>query len=511
MLILRNVKIPYDKVDTLRDEIEKKIGLKNFEYKIYKRSIDARRGVNYVYQVLIDADVDKKILKRLKNDIDYYEEENLEVKNKNNVKTATVVGSGPSGLFVSYILAREGVKVDIIEMGEKVEDRIKSIENFIDRGELKENSNIQFGEGGAGTFSDGKLTSRSKDKRSREIFKILVENGAPEDILYEQMPHVGTDILRKVIINMRKKIESFGGVFHFEEKFIDLELKDGMIKYLITDKNKYVSDEYILALGNSSRDTFIMLDKYITISQKPFAVGFRIEHLREDINFSQYKIKDDRLPAATYQLNHYNEKKDSVYTFCMCPGGFVVPASSEKGRLCVNGMSYHNRNFKNSNSAIVMAIDEKIIGRGNLAGIYFQREIEERAFKLGGGDFSAPVQRLEDFFLNRVTKDFGKVKPSYRPKTKFANLNEIYPELITKTIKESLLNFDKRLNGFADKDAILTGVETRTSSPVRIDRENYHTFEFKNLRPIGEGAGYAGGIISSSLDGLKCAIEILEN
>lgn len=510
MLILRNIKIPYDKEDTLESEIAKKIGMKNFSYKIYKRSIDARRGINYVYQVLIDADIDKKIFKKLKNDIDYYKEENLEVKNKNNIKSATIVGAGPSGLFSAYILAREKVKVDIIEQGEKVEDRIKSIEKFINEGVLKENSNVQFGEGGAGTFSDGKLTSRSKDKRSREIFKILVENGAPEDILYEQMPHVGTDLLRNVIINMRKKIENFGSKFHFEEKFIDLEVKEDKVTSLITDKNKYTSDEYILALGNSSRDTFIMLDKYITITQKPFAVGFRIEHLREDIDLIQYKIKDEKLPSATYQLNYYNDEKNSVYTFCMCPGGYVVPASSERDRLCINGMSFHNRSFTNSNSAVVMAIDENIIGKGNLRGIYFQREIEEKAFKLAKGNYKAPVQRVEDFLLNRKTEKFGKVKPSYRPETTFANLNEIYPEIITKTIKEAIKNLDKKLKGFADKDAVLTGVETRTSSPVRLNRENYHTKEFKNLFPIGEGAGYSGGIISSSLDGVKCAIEILE-
>lgn len=512
MLLLRNIKIPYDAgKDQLKKEIEKTINKKIDTYQIYKKSIDARKGIYYVYQVLIDTDLSTKTIKKLKNNISDYKEENLLVENKNKIKTALIVGAGPAGLFSAYTLAKAGVKVTIIEQGEKVEKRIKSIEDFINTGRLNEKSNIQFGEGGAGTFSDGKLTSRSKDKRSREIFRILVENGAPEDILYEHLPHIGTDLLRKVVINIRKSIEAMGGVFHFEEKFIDLEIKNDKIDKLITDKDTYEADEYILALGNSARDTFIMLDKYIDISQKAFAVGFRIEHLQDDINFSQYKIRDNRLPQASYQLNYSNKEKGfSVYSFCMCPGGFVVNASSEEDELCVNGMSYHDRSNINANSAIVCTVSSDIFGSSKLAGIYFQREIEKKAFILGGSDNKAPVQRLGDFFDNKISDNFGKVHPSIKNGYKFSNLNEIYPEKINSAIKEALLVFDKKLAGFADSDAILTGVETRTSSPIRIERENYST-KYKNLRPIGEGAGFSGGIISSALDGLKCAIEILEN
>lgn len=511
MLLLRNIKVPYDANENeLKKEIEKTIQKKIDSFEIYKKSIDARKGVYYVYQVLIDTKISPKIIRKLKNNISEYKEEDLVLENKNKVKSAVIVGAGPAGLFAAISLAKANVKVDIIEQGQKIEDRVKIIEDFIEYNNFNERSNIQFGEGGAGTFSDGKLTSRSKDKRSREIFKILVENGAPKDILYDHLPHVGTDILRKVIINIRKSIESLGGQFHFNEKFIDIDIANEKVNGLITDKSTYQADEYILALGNSSRDTFIMLDKYIKIIQKPFAVGFRIEHLQEDINFSQYNIRDFRLPQASYQLNYTNKEKGfSVYSFCMCPGGYVVNGSSEKEELCVNGMSYHDRSNTNANAAIVCTVNSNILGEGNLEGIEFQRNIEKKAFKLGGSNNKAPVQRLGDFYENIPSESIGKIKPSVQTGYTLANLNDIYPEFINEAIKESIKVFDKKLKGFLNPDAILTGVETRTSSPVRIERENYST-KYKNLRPIGEGAGYAGGIVSSALDGVKCAIEILE-
>ena len=319
MLLLRNIKVPYDANENeLKKEIEKTIQKKIDSFEIYKKSIDARKGVYYVYQVLIDTKLSPKIIRKLKNNISEYKEKDLVLENKNKIKSAVIVGAGPAGLFAAISLAKANVKVDIIEQGQKIEDRVKTIEDFIKYNNFNERSNIQFGEGGAGTFSDGKLTSRSKDKRSREIFKILVENGAPEDILYDHLPHVGTDILRKVIINIRKSIESLGGQFHFNEKFIDLDIANEKVNGLITDKSTYQADEYILALGNSSRDTFIMLDKYIKISQKPFAVGFRIEHLQEDINFSQYNIRDFRLPQASYQLNYTNKEKGFLFIVFVC-------------------------------------------------------------------------------------------------------------------------------------------------------------------------------------------------
>ena len=511
MYILKNIKLPYQASgQDLQREVDRLLGGKDIPFELYKKSLDARKGVFYVYQVLVKKDLGKKILRSLKNRIQAYQPQDLVLENKTRVKKVVIVGTGPSGLFAGYILSQAGVQVHLIDQGEKIQDRVQSVQAMMDHGILNPQSNIQFGEGGAGTFSDGKLTSRSKDKRSREVFKIFVENGAPEDILYEQMPHIGTDILRAVIVRMRKKIESLGGTFHFQEKFTDLVIEDGKIQAIKTDKTSYQADHYILALGNSARDTFSLLDRYISLEQKPFAVGFRIEHLRQDINLAQYKIQDPLLPQASYQLNYFNREKNlSVYSFCMCPGGYVVPASSEENRLCVNGMSYHDRMATNSNSAIVMAIDPKVFGSSALAGMDFQRKIEEKAYQLGGGDFTAPVQRLEDFFLGRPSQAFGKIQASYQPQTHFADLNQIYPEEINQGIKEALLALDKKLKGFAHPDALLTGVETRTSSPVRLLRKDYHSLEFDTLHPIGEGAGYAGGIVSSALDGLKCALQLL--
>lgn len=511
MYILKNIKLPYQASNQdLQREVDRLLRGKDVPFELYKKSLDARKGIFYVYQVLVKKDLNKKTLRALKNRIQPYQPQDLALENKTKIKKVVIVGTGPAGLFAGYILSQAGVQVHLIDQGEKIQDRVRSVQAMMDHGSLNPQSNIQFGEGGAGTFSDGKLTSRSKDKRSREVFKIFVENGAPKDILYEQMPHIGTDILRAVIVRMRKKIESLGGTFHFQEKFTDLVLEDGKIQAIKTDKTRYQADHYILALGNSARDTFSLLDNYISLEQKPFAVGFRIEHLRQDINLAQYKIQDPLLPQASYQLNYFNREKNlSVYSFCMCPGGYVIPASSEENRLCVNGMSYHDRMAPNSNSAVVMAIDQEFFGPGALAGLDFQRKIEEKAYQLGGGQFTAPVQRLEDFFLGRPSQSFGKIQASYQPQTHFADLNLVYPEKINEGIKEALLAFDKKLKGFAHPDALLTGVETRTSSPVRLLRKDYHSLEFDNLNPIGEGAGYAGGIVSSALDGLKCALQLL--
>lgn len=513
MIILRNIKIPYDKDESfLREKIEREINKKNFKYKIYKKSIDARRGIFFVYQVLVDLDlkdIDKKIVKKLRNNIAEFQEEKLEIKNKNNIKTAVIVGTGPAGLFATYALSKSGVEVTLIERGKPVDERVKDIEILHKIGKLDENSNVQFGEGGAGTFSDGKLTSRSKDKKVSHIFDIFVKNGAPEDILYEQKPHIGTDILCDVIKNMRNEIEKCGAIYKFSEKLIDFKITDGNLDKIITDKGEYQADVYILAIGNSARDTFVVLDKYNLVEQKPFAVGFRIEHKRKNIELSQYGMISEKLPSATYQLNVTDKDEEhSVYTFCMCPGGYVINSSSIEGKLCINGMSYHDRSGENSNSAIVATVDSKIFGEGNLAGMNFQNKIEKRAYELGCG--KAPVQRVKDFLENRVTEKLGEVNPTFKPDYTFKNLNDIYPDSINHAIKNALNVMDKRVNGFCDDDAILTGVETRTSSPIRIVRKDYRSERIKNLYPIGEGAGYSGGIISSALDGLKCAIEILE-
>lgn len=505
MILIRNIKVNIG--EELREVLEKKLKSKNFTYKIYKHSIDARREVYHNYQVLVEDDRIK--LKGL--DWDEFHEETFETKADGSRKTVTVVGAGPAGLFAVYFLAEHGAKVNVIERGSPIEVRAKEVERLMEDGILNVDSNIQFGEGGAGTFSDGKLTSRSKDKRSHYVFDVLVKHGAPEDILYEKMPHAGTDVLRQVIINMREYMKSIGVKFFYNEKFEEFiyeETGDKKAVGIKTTKDTYLSDYIVLALGNSARDTFQYLNGEIDMKSKPFAVGFRVEHLQEYIDKTQYKEHYKDLPRASYALKAKSGDR-SIYTFCMCPGGMVVPAMSEENTVVVNGMSYHARDLQNGNSAVVVTVDENDYGDGNLDGMYFQREIEKKTYDLGGGGYIAPAMLAKDFVERRETKEFGEIKPSYSPGVKIENLWEIYPKDLSEALREGLIEMDRKMEGFLD-GAVLTGCETRTSSPVRMVRDENMKSSIENVYPIGEGAGYAGGIISSAIDGVKCAIEILE-
>ncbi|MDO5715256.1 MAG: FAD-dependent oxidoreductase [Tissierellia bacterium] len=513
MYILRNIKLPIDHNEKdLRRKISEKIGTKNFTYEIYKRSLDARGELQYVYQCVIQGEISAKKIRRLNHDIALYQEELFDLKNKNKIQRAIIVGAGPAGLFAAYFLTQAGVEVHVIEQGLPMENRVTEVEKLLEDGILNPRCNVQFGEGGAGTFSDGKLTSRSKDKRQREIFKVLVQHGAPEEICYDHMPHIGTDLLRHVIVSIRKEIQRQGGVFHFDEKMEEITLKDGVVESITTDKATYPTEHLLLALGNSSRDTFEMLSHQLAMEAKPFAVGFRIEHPQLKINQEQYGQRYQELPPASYQLTYYNkEKNQRAYTFCMCPGGYVIAAASEEHHLCVNGMSYHKREGRNANSALLTPVDSTIYGSGILSGLAFQRRIEQKAYQMGGGNYMAPIQKIGDFLENKNSSYLGGVQPTYRPGTVFAPLHEIYPPKITENLQKGLLHMNRKLKGFAMEDGILTGVETRSSSPVRIRRDKkYRAIGVKNLYPIGEGAGYAGGIISSALDGVKCVLEILE-
>ncbi|MDY6065454.1 MAG: FAD-dependent monooxygenase [Finegoldia sp.] len=509
MLIIRNIKLKKDDRDELKKKIGQIIRKDDFSYQIYRKSIDARKGISFVYQVLVDVNLPEKVVKKNK-DIDYYEEEDFILKEVDKDKTVTIVGTGPAGLFCGYLLLKYGARVRIIERGSEISKREEDIERFLKTGELDENSNVQFGEGGAGTFSDGKLTARTKDPRVRQVLQTFVDNGANEDIMYEAKPHIGTDILRTVIVNMRRAMIEMGGEFIFDSKFDDLEIVDGHCSYMKVGDEKYESDAYVLALGNSSRDTFYMLKDKIFMANKPFAVGFRIEHPQKMIDFSQYHTEDPSLPAASYQLSYSEKNKRGVYTFCMCPGGYVINASSERERLCVNGMSYHKRDGENANSALVCGIDESLYGENLLDGIKFQEGIEERAFKLGGSSYLAPVQRVGDYLAGKKTEKLGEIRPTARPGYVLADLNSIYPAYINENIKKALIELDKKLKGFAMEDALLTGVETRTSSPVRLNRDDLLRSQgIDNLYVIGEGSGYSGGIVSSAIDGLKAAESIL--
>lgn len=513
MIIIRNIIQETDEIDKLKEKLKKIINKDNFNFEIYRKSIDARKGIKFNFQVLVDIDLSEKEIKKIKGAERYIAEE-YKVEVNNPPKEVSIIGSGPAGLFCAYILSKNGVKVHIYERGQAVEDRIKTIEDFLEGKELNLESNVQYGEGGAGTFSDGKLTARTKDKRIREVLNIFRKHGAPEEIVYDQKPHIGTDLLRNVIISMRKEIEKNKGEYHFSNKFEDIEIKDKKVNFIIVNGKKKISNSYVLALGNSARDSFETLSKKIKMENKQFAVGFRIEHRRESINDSQYKghsfqKNGKKLPAASYNLTYNNKDLNmGAYTFCMCPGGYVIDASSENNRKCVNGMSYHSRDGENSNSALIVTVDENIYGKELLAGIKFQREIEEKAFSLGKG--KVPVQRVEDFIKDKETEKFGKIKPTVRPYYEKTNMRSIYPEIINKMIIEAIESMGQKLKGFDDSDAILTGVEVRSSSPVRLVRDQCNkALGIDNLYVAGEGSGYSGGIVSSAIDGIKTAEYIL--
>ena len=525
MLVVSNIKLSLNEdMDNIKDKIVKKLKLKNkdINYKILKESLDARKkdNISFVYQLLVDID-EKTLNKNILQDKDvniYKKVEQIPIKKDNEKieQPILVVGMGPAGLFCAYKLSMYGYKVILIEQGKDVDKRSQDVENFWKFAILNETSNVQFGEGGAGTFSDGKLTSRSKDIRGLDVLQILYQFGADENILYKQKPHIGTDVLKIVVKNMRKQIIKNGVDVRFENKLEDFVIENEKIKYAVINGEKIEISMVVLAIGHSSRETFKMLEKNcVSMRTKPFAVGFRIEHLQEEIDKAQYKqhYKNPKLSSSEYFLtNSLSDVDRSVYTFCMCPGGYVVPSSSSKGELVVNGMSYNARDGINSNSAILVNVRESDFEKKILGGMYFQQKYEKKAFELGGNNYKAPIQRVGDFILGNKTQNLGIVKPTYEIGYEFANLNEIYEKNLTDCIKKSILEMDKKVNGFANPDAILTGIETRTSSPVRIvrDSENLNSDTFSNLYPCGEGAGYAGGIVSSAIDGIKIAEKIIQ-
>ena len=489
------------------------------EISLFKLSIDARKknDVHFLATVDVVAENENQVLKRTKS------KKVTEVKPfsyeqpicKGNSSHTVVVGAGPCGLFASLILARSGMKVTLIERGKSVKERTADVESFWNGSPLKNNSNVQFGEGGAGAFSDGKLTTGTKDKRVRKVFEEFVLHGAPEEILYNAKPHIGTDKLKPTIEAIREEIISLGGEVLFETCLTDIKIVDNKVKSVIVNSDKEIlCDNVILAIGHSARDTFKMLyNKGLSLEAKPFAVGARIEHLRENIDKAQYGdfYKCKSLGASTYKLNTHLENGRGVYTFCMCPGGVVVPAQSEENTVVTNGMSYFARNEINSNSALLVGVKPDDFGDEVLSGMYFQQEIERKAFVAGGEDYSAPVQTVGDFLKGRKSTELGSVTPSYHRGIKLSSLDEVLPKFITDSMKQGIVDMDRRLKGFADDEAVLTGVESRSSSPIRILRSSdMEALGISGLYPCGEGAGYAGGIVSAGVDGIKCAEKIIE-
>lgn len=513
MIRINNIRVSLDEKD-YRNVISSKLNLRKnqiHDVKLLRRSIDARRQkVVFNCSFAFSCDHEESLLKNksVQPYIPYHY-----TYPQSNDHHVMVVGAGPAGLFCAYVLAHAGVKVTLVERGKCVEERVKDVDDLFEKGLIHPESNIAFGEGGAGTFSDGKLTTGTKNKRIRFILDEFIRHGAPEEIGYEALPHIGTDRLRNVLISMRKEILSLGGEVRFETKFVDFKEDQGHYVCLEHDgKQSWEEvDDLVLAIGHSARDTYEMLSHKLTMTPKAFAVGVRIEQLQEDINKHQYKgaAHHPSLKAAPYKLAVHTSLGRGVYTFCMCPGGVVVPSSEEEGLLCINGMSYYARDQKNANSAILVNVNPEDFGSDDvLAGVAFQKALERKAYELGGGHLYAPVQRVVDYMNDQVSTSFGKVKPSYRPGTTFANINKVFPDFINRNLKEGLQLMNQRFDHFYDDDTLITAVESRSSSPVRIERTDMCTHGW--IYPIGEGAGYAGGIMSSAVDGILCAEKICE-
>ena len=516
MIRLRQIKINIDKDNKL--EITKKIAKKLrinescvLDYKISKRSIDARKkdNIEYVYELDVKVNNEEKILKKIsdvdvfKTPLDKYTYKVTGTKKLNS--RPVVIGFGPAGMMCSYMLAKFGYKPLIIERGSMVDKRIADVEKFWNENILNSKSNVQFGEGGAGTFSDGKLNTLVKDKyyRQKFIFETFVENGAPEEILYDSHPHIGTDILRKMVKNIRNNIIKMGGDFKFDTTVTDIIVKNNELEALELNNSEIIKcDIAILAIGHSARDTFKMLNKNkIEMQNKPFAVGIRISHNQKDISYSQYKDNYKKLPPASYKLTYQTKNKRGVYSFCMCPGGYVVNSSSENEKLAINGMSNFKRESSNANSAIIVTVTEKDYGDALFSGLKFQEELESNAYKIGEG--LIPVQLYKDYKDNVKSTGFKSVKPVFKGNYNFANINKIFPVYINESLTEAIEYFGTKIKNFNNDDAIIAAVESRTSSPVRIVRDDNLESNIKGIYPCGEGAGYAGGITSAAIDGIK--------
>ncbi len=535
MLKLSDIRVPAASVGEPRAQIASLLGIPESDLKtvtILKKSVDARRkgDVAFICTAAVETDGEARLLKTKPQLVTPYtppEPYRFPYRGMQSAEPVVVVGMGPAGLFAALCLGRAGLRPVVLERGKPVGERAADVERFWKTGALDARSNVQFGEGGAGTFSDGKLTTGIRDERIPFVLKTLVDFGAPEDIAYLSKPHIGTDRLRAVVASMRRELLELGCDIRFGHRLDGLGVENGRLREIFISHpgRSYAlkTHRLILAPGNSARDTFkMLLDSGVRLSPKNFSIGVRIEHLQSEIDLSQYgkAATLGTLPASDYKLAAHLKNGRSVYTFCVCPGGRVIAAASEDGHLVTNGMSLYARDGENCNGGLLVSVtpadfaaaaSDAATPEAALAGVAFQRRLERAAFLRGGGDYRAPAQLVGDFLSARPSRGHGRVVPTYLPGVMWCDLRGVLPPFVSQALSEALPQMDRRIRGFSHPEAVLTAVETRSSSPVRIDRLAYESVSLKGLYPCGEGSGYSGGIMSAAVDGILAAEALCGN